>query len=124
VLGAIFMALLIGEFVADQQQWRFHQLKKNDAVAKEKGFLDSGMWAYSRHPNFFFEQAQWCVVFGFAIVAAGTPLVLTATGPVLLVLLFWGSAMFTESLTAAKYPGYADYQRRVSRTIPLPPRRE
>jgi steroid 5-alpha reductase family enzyme len=123
ILGLVFIALLIGEFIADQQQWNFHQLKKSNAEAKEKGFLDTGLWAYSRHPNFFFEQAQWCVVFGFAVVAAGTPLVLTAAGPVLLVLLFWGSAQFTESLTAAKYPRYADYQRRVSRTILLPPRR-
>jgi steroid 5-alpha reductase family enzyme len=122
VLALLFLALLFGEFVADQQQWKFHQRKKIDIGAKEKGFLDQGLWAYSRHPNFFFEQSQWCVLFGFAVVAAGTPLVVTALGPVLLVLLFWGSAMFTESLTAAKYPLYAAYQRRVSRTIPMRPR--
>jgi steroid 5-alpha reductase family enzyme len=122
VLSVSFLLMLVGEFIADQQQWDFHQLKKTNVQAKEKGFLDTGLWAYSRHPNFFFEQAQWCIVFGFAVVAAETALVLTALGPVLLVMLFWGSARFTESLTAAKYPGYSAYQRRVSQTIPLPPR--
>ncbi len=42
----------------------------------------------------------------------------TLVGPVLLTLLFHGSAQFTESITASKYPRYAEYQRRVSRIIP------
>jgi steroid 5-alpha reductase family enzyme len=125
VLAVAFVACLVGEFVADQQQWTFHQEKKARAARGEpegKGFLDTGLWAYSRHPNFFFEQAQWCIVFAFAVNAAGTALLPTALGPVLLVLLFWGSARFTESITASKYPQYAAYQQRVSQAIPLPPR--
>jgi steroid 5-alpha reductase family enzyme len=36
--------------------------------------------------------------------------------------LFQGSTSFTESITLSKYPAYAEYQRRTSRLIPLPPR--
>jgi steroid 5-alpha reductase family enzyme len=125
VLGVVFAALLVGEFVADQQQWNFHQQKKARVAAgasEPKGFCDTGLWAFSRHPNFFCEQAQWWVVYAFAVVASGNVIDVTLVGPVLLTLLFHGSAMFTESLTAAKYPAYADYQRRVSRVIPLPPK--
>lgn len=126
-LAALFVALLVGEFVADQQQWRFHQAKKARAAAgtpEPKGFLDAGLWAYARHPNFFCELGQWWVLYAFAVVASGAALHATLAGPVLLTLLFHGSADFTESITAAKYPAYKDHQRRVSRIVPMPPRAE
>ncbi len=126
VAALVFVALLVGEFVADQQQWDFHQQKRRRAEAGEaepKGFLDAGLWAYSRHPNFFCELGQWWTIYAFAVLASGELLHATVAGPVLLTLLFHGSAGFTESITASKYPLYADYQRRVSRIIPWWPRR-
>ncbi len=120
-LAALFLALLAGETVADQQQWNFHQQKKARAAAGEAeplGFLDTGLWAYSRHPNFFCELGQWWVIYLFAVSASETLVHPTLVGPVLLTLLFHGSAQFTESITASKYPRYAEYQRRVSRIIP------
>jgi steroid 5-alpha reductase family enzyme len=41
---------------------------------------------------------------------------------ILLTALFQGSMAFTESISASKYPAYADYQRRTSRLIPWFPR--
>jgi steroid 5-alpha reductase family enzyme len=125
VAAMCFVALLVGETVADQQQWNFHQTKKTSAaagIAETKGFLDRGMWAWSRHPNFFCEVGQWWVVYLFAVIASGQALHLTVLGPVLLTLLFHGSTTFTESISASKYPAYAEYQRRVSRILPMPPR--
>lgn len=125
VAGVAFAALLVGETVADQQQWAFHQAKKARAASgtpEPKGFLDTGLWAWSRHPNFFCEQAQWWMVWLFGVAATGVWLDVAGLGAVLLTLLFLGSARFTESITAAKYPLYADYQRRVSMLVPLPPR--
>ena len=43
-------------------------------------------------------------------------------GAAVLTALFQGSTTFTEKLTLAKYPAYADYQRRTSRLVPLPPK--
>jgi steroid 5-alpha reductase family enzyme len=125
LLAVLFLLFLTGETIADQQQWEFHQRKGAARTAGQPigiGFLSSGLFRYSRHPNFFFEQAQWWVVFGFAVVAAGSPWLPTVIGAALLTLLFLGSTLFTESLSAAKYPEYAGYRRRTSMLIPWPPR--
>lgn len=116
-----FIALLIGETVADQQQWAFQQDRKARKLRGEpdgKGFLDTGLWAWSRHPNFFCEQGQWWMVYLFAVAAAGTPLNISILGAGLLTMLFDGSTRFTESITASKYPLYKTYQNTVSRMIP------
>ena len=47
----------------------------------------------------------------------------TIAGPALLTVLFIGSTVFTESISAAKYPAYRDYQRTTSMLVPLPRRR-
>ena len=124
-LTLAFVALLAFETVADQQQWDFHAAKKARAARGEperRGFLDTGLFRFSRHPNFFCEVGQWWVYALFPL-AAGASLVAPSTaGVVLLTLLFHGSANFTESITAAKYPAYADYQRRVSRIVPFWPK--
>jgi steroid 5-alpha reductase family enzyme len=125
VLTVLFLALLAGETLADQQQWRFQEDKRRRTEAGDSsgpGFLGTGLWRWSRHPNYFFEVAQWWVIAGFGI-AASRSVTWTVLGAVLLTALFAGSARFTESLTAAKYPGYADYRRRTSQIVPFPPRR-
>ena len=125
--AALFLALLIGETLADQQQWNFHRWKRAETAAGRQPsprFLQAGLFRYSRHPNFFFEQAQWWVVFLFGCVAAGSILQWTVIGPLLLTGLFIGSTVFTESITLSRYPEYADYQRRTSPIVPWFPRRD
>jgi len=125
LLAALFLALLVGEFVADQQQWDFQKAKAAAIAAgrdPEQRFVTSGLWRFSRHPNFFFEQAQWWVLYLMGAAALGAPLHWTIVGPVLLTALFIGSTRFTEEITAAKYPEYAEYQRRTSMLIPWIPR--
>jgi steroid 5-alpha reductase family enzyme len=121
VLTIAFLGLLTGETIADQQQWDFHRRKAAGTASGR--FLTSGLFRVSRHPNFFFEQAQWWVLFLFGAVAAGSLLQWTVLGPLLLTLLFVGSTRFTESITLSKYPEYADYQRTTSAVVPWPPRR-
>jgi steroid 5-alpha reductase family enzyme len=131
VFAVLFAAFLIGEFVADQQQWNFHQAKKAAGGSLEPGFVTTGLFAHSRHPNFFFEQAQWWAFYALGATAAvasglgfwGGALNWTILGAGLLTVLFIGSTIFTESITSSKYPAYADYQRRTSMLIPLPRRR-
>jgi len=123
VLAVVFLAFLVGESVADQQQWNFHLAKKAGGPDFRPRFLTTGLWRLSRHPNFFFEQAQWWTLFLFGAVAAGSLLQWTVLGAVLLTLLFIGSTVFTESITRSRYPEYADYQAVTSPIIPLPPRR-
>lgn len=124
-LAGLFLVFLIGEFVADQQQWVFQSAKADLLAAggqPEQRFVTTGLWRYSRHPNFFFEQAQWWVFFGIGAAALGSAMHWTLVGPVLLTALFIGSTIFTESITLSRYPEYADYQRRTSMLIPWIPR--
>ena len=126
VVAIVFLACLAGETVADQQQWNFQLAKKARLAAGHAGaprFVQTGLWRFSRHPNFFFEQAQWWIFYLFAAIAAGTLLNWTVIGAVLLTSIFIGSTRFTESITLSKYPEYADYQARVSAVVPWPPRR-
>ncbi|WP_027346527.1 DUF1295 domain-containing protein [Hamadaea tsunoensis] len=123
--ATLFLLLLIGETVADQQQWNFHAWKAAETAAgrtPDPRFLQSGLFAYSRHPNFFFEQAQWWVVYAFGALALGRVFHWSIIGAVLLSLLFVGSTRFTESISRSRYPEYADYQRRVSAVIPWWPK--
>lgn len=125
-LAVVFLACLVGETVADQQQWTFQQWKKAEVAAGREPyprFLRTGLFRYSRHPNFFFEQAQWWLVFGFGASAAGSPLQWTVLGAVLLTLLFVGSTRFTESISRSRYPEYADYQAATSAVVPWFPGR-
>jgi len=125
MLAVLFLAALAGETAADQQQWNYQQWKRAERAAGRQagqGFVQTGLFRYSRHPNFFFEQAQWWLFYGFAVSASGHWLHLTIAGPVLLTLLFAGSTVFTESISSSRYPAYGQYQHRTSPIIPLPPR--
>lgn len=125
VLSIIFVALLAGETLADEQQWAFHRWKAAERAAgrtPKPGFLQSGLFRYSRHPNFFFEQAQWWVFYGFAVAATGVWLHWSISGAVLLTTLFIGSTIFTESISRSKYPDYDAYRARTSPIVPWFPR--
>lgn len=116
-----FLLLLAGETIADNQQWRFHARKRAGLPEGEPPFLTSGLFRYSRHPNFFCEISMWWCVYLFSVSAGAGWLNPSILGAVLLTLLFQGSTTMTERVTRSKYPAYADYQRRTSRLVPLPP---
>lgn len=124
-IALLFLTFLAAESRADRQLWDFHQWKKLQVRAgndPRPRFVESGWWRYSRHPNFFFEQAQWWTLYLFAVIATGLPLNVAVVGPVLLTMLFVGSTVFTESITRSRYPEYALRQAAVSAWLPLPTR--
>jgi steroid 5-alpha reductase family enzyme len=126
VIAAAFLAALAGETVADQQQWNFQQWKRAERDAGREPavrFVQTGLFRVSRHPNFFFEQAQWWLLFFLGCVAASSLWQWTVIGPALLIALFVGSTRFTEQISRERYPEYADYQARVSPLVPWFPRR-
>lgn len=123
-LALLFLGLLTLETVADQQQWNFHQFKKVERAAGREvhpGFLTTGLFSISRHPNFFAEQAQWWVVYLFVFANHGFG-GWSWLGAFILTGLFIGSTRFTEEITLSKYPEYAQYQKRVSMLVPMPAR--
>jgi steroid 5-alpha reductase family enzyme len=125
LLAVLFLAALAAETVADQQQWNFQQQKKASAGRDSTpGFRQTGMFAYSRHPAWFFEITQWWIVFFFAFVGLGRNLwapqqfIPVILGAVLLTALFTGSVWITEKISRERYPEYLQYQARVSPLIP------
>jgi steroid 5-alpha reductase family enzyme len=80
--------------------------------------VQSGLWAKVRHPNYAAEQSIWLVFYVFSVLASGSMINWSMAGCLLLLILFQGSADFSEGISAGKYPAYADYQKRVGRFFP------
>ncbi len=123
--AALILLFLGVEVVADQQQWNYqnekYRLREAGGSLPEayaKGFCHSGLWAWSRHPNYAAEQAIWLSFYLFSVAATGRWFNWSLTGAVLLCLLFVGSSDFSEKISAGKYPAYRDYQQRVGRFLP------
>lgn len=125
ILAAIFVVLVIMEYIADNQQYYYqeekYRQKKIGKVADfyKIGFTHTGLWAYMRHPNYSAEQAIWIVFYFFSVIATNIWLNWSITGALLLVLLFKGSSDFSEEETEKKYPLYKKYIKEVGRFLPL-----
>lgn len=105
------------EAIADWQLSRF----KADP-ANEGKVMDQGLWAWSRHPNYFGEICTW---WGIFLIAAETSLgVWSFIGPAFLTftLLRWSGVPLLEKGLKASRPGYADYAARTSAVVPWPPK--
>jgi len=126
LLAFLLISLIVIETIADQQQWNYHR-EKRELLANEadlpdkykKGFVHTGLWGRMRHPNYAAEQAIWIVFYFFSVAATGVWINWSVMGAILLVLLFWGSSNFSESISVTKYPDYVDYQKRVPRFLPV-----
>lgn len=131
IAAFLYASLVFFETLADQQQWNFQERKRlarenNLDISKDpelkQGFISSGLFRYSRHPNFFCEITIWWVFYLFGVAATSACLNWTITGTVLLTLLFQGSTPLTERITASKYPAYKIYQQKTSRLVPFLPK--
>ena len=85
--------------------------------------LETGLWRYTRHPNYF---GDFCVWWGLYLVAAGVGAPWwTIVGPIVMSVLLRrvsGVTLLEQSLARSK-PGYAAYAARTSAFFPRPPRR-
>ncbi len=100
------------------------QLKAFRANPAMQGIvLETGLWRYTRHPNYFGDAATW---WGIWLIASETAFWLPALiGPVLITFLLTrlsGVPMLEHRLNKTR-PGYADYVARTSSFFPWPPRR-
>jgi steroid 5-alpha reductase family enzyme len=125
ILAAIFVVLVIMEYIADNQQYYYqeekYRQKKIGKVANfyKIGFTHTGLWAYMRHPNYSAEQAIWIVFYFFSVIATNIWLNWSIAGALLLVLLFKGSSDFSEEETEKKFPLYKKYIKEVGPFIPF-----
>ena len=115
VLGVAAVAL---ELVADVQMHRFARIREPGQV------MDRGLWAWSRHPNYFGECTFWFALALFGVAAApGDAWWLFAGAAAMLAMFLGASIPMMEERSLARRPGYADVVARVSRFVPRPPRR-
>ncbi|KAF2114448.1 hypothetical protein BDV96DRAFT_613151 [Lophiotrema nucula] len=131
VFSKVMFAIVLVEFFADQQQWSYYQARtKYRETAKvpqdhnytreqlDRGFNTSGLWAYSRHPNFAAEQAFWVCLYQWACCESYTFTNWTFAAAMGYLFLFQASTWLTELLSAQKYPEYKIYQQRVGKFLP------
>jgi steroid 5-alpha reductase family enzyme len=107
------------ESIADFQLARF----KADPNNKGK-VMDQGLWAYSRHPNYFGESLMW---WGIFLIALATPSGWwTAISPIIitLVLLKMTGVTLMEKAIVHTRPGYRDYISRTNAFLPWFPKNE
>ncbi|HEX4977672.1 MAG TPA: DUF1295 domain-containing protein [Nocardioides sp.] len=115
---AVWAVGLFFEAVGDHQLQRFR-----DDPANRGKVLDTGLWRLTRHPNYFGDACVW---WGLWLVALDAwPGVLTVLSPVVMTWLLvngTGKPLLEKGLASTR-PGYAEYVRRTSGFVPLPPRR-
>jgi steroid 5-alpha reductase family enzyme len=103
------------EAVSDYQLVRF----KSDSQHQGK-LLTSGLWHYSRHPNYFGDTMQW---WGFYLLAAASGYWWTIFSPVIMTLLLLHvSGVTLLEKTMKTRPGYEEYTRTTNAFIPWIPR--
>jgi steroid 5-alpha reductase family enzyme len=116
--SALVLVGVAFEGTADLQLTRF---KANPANADR--VLDTGLWRYSRHPNYFGETCVW---WGYWLIASEHPWGwFTVFSPALMTWSITGmmGKELVERRMRKKRPGYEDYVRRTSGFFPWPPRR-
>lgn len=116
-LGLLLFGIGFGfEALGDGQLARF---KANPANRGK--VLDTGVWRYTRHPNYFGDACLWWGLFCFAAAAGGWWTVVSALVMNGLLLKVSGVALLEKKLHVTK-PEYRDYVARTSAFIPWPPR--
>jgi steroid 5-alpha reductase family enzyme len=111
------------ETIADAQLARFRKARAmQPAGSSAPRILDTGLWRYSRHPNYFGECCLW---WGFYLIATSAGAWWTIFSPLVMTFLLLrisGVALLDKSMQE-KHPAYRDYIARTNAFFPGLPRR-
>jgi steroid 5-alpha reductase family enzyme len=117
VTGALLWAVgVVFEAVGDRQLRAFKSDPAHRGVV-----MDRGLWAWTRHPNYFGDACVWWGL--WLITITGWWSLTTALSPLLMTyfLVYATGARLTEKYMAGR-PGFDEYQARTSFFVPRPPR--
>jgi steroid 5-alpha reductase family enzyme len=120
-IGIVIAVSGIGfEAIGDWQMARFRADPKNSGRV-----MDSGLWRYSRHPNYFGETCMWWGVWLLALAGGGWSGAWTVASPLVMTFLLLkvsGVSLLEKDITERR-PGYREYIANTSAFIPGRPRR-
>ena len=115
---ALFLLALTGEALADRQLAGF----KRDPANRGR-VCDTGLWRYSRHPNYFFEWLVWVAFFVFALGSPWGWVAIIGPASILWLLLrVTGIPMNEEQNLRSRGDAYRRYQQTTSAFLPWPRR--
>lgn len=123
-----FLFFLLLETLADADMFAFqtakHALTPEDRLKSEDlrivaGFNFTGLYKYSRHPNYFAEVMQWVVLYLWGSYHIGTWKNWGLVFVCALFIVVFSSTFIVESESKSKYPLYELYQKGTSRFFPL-----
>jgi steroid 5-alpha reductase family enzyme len=114
---AVMLAGAVTEALADRQKTRYQQLG-----ADKPDVLDTGLWGWSRHPNYFGDSVVWDGAWLAAAASSSGEWTVPAPVAMSYLLIFATGAKRTEARMQER-PGYRDYQQRVSMFLPRPPKK-
>jgi steroid 5-alpha reductase family enzyme len=116
---ALWLVGLVFEAVGDAQLAKFTADSSN-----RTNVLETGLWRYTRHPNYFGDACVW---WGFFVLACHDwPGLVTVVGPAAITYLLTrgtGKPLLEKSIRDRR-PGYAEYVARTSGFFPLPPKKD
>ena len=122
---ALWLTGMVFETIGDAQLKAF----RADPAMKGK-VLDTGLWRYTRHPNYFGDACVWWGIWLVAATGGKWPMNWVALGSLIgpLFLTFtltkWSGKPLLEKGLAKSRPGYADYVERTSGFVPWPPKQK
>lgn len=118
IVGAtVWLVGFLFESIGDNQL-RIHLA---DPAGKHT-LMTSGLWKYTRHPNYFGEATQW---WGIFVIALGVPfgwIAVISPLTITFLLLCVSGVPLTEKRFEGR-PGWSDYKAKTSMFLPLPPRK-
>jgi len=116
IIGIIIcLSAAVIEYVADEQLRKF----KSTNTAEGANMAD-GLWAFSRHPNYFGEILFWLGLLFFSVGHRFLEHIWTAAGFIFMFVLFrYISIPMMEKRLAETRTGYVEYQKKVQMIFPL-----
>lgn len=126
ILGAAVLVIAIaGEGLADEQMRQFKRAAQKQG--KHGALMDRGLWAWSRHPNYFFEWVGWLAypVIGFEPARLETWATFLAPVVMFVILRFvTGVPTLERIMVQSRGDAFREYQSRVSAFFLRPPLRK
>lgn len=118
------VALVVGigaavlQFVSDAQMRSFIKVRQPGQA------MESGLWAWSRHPNYFGEISFWFSLAFFGIAGSPEDWWWLLAGAVAMTVMFQAASIpMMEKRSLERRPNYQDVIDRIPRLVPRPPRR-